>query len=156
MEVKRDISKHEIVTTRIFNYPREIMFKAWTDPEHLSQWWGPKGFTNTFNVFELKPGGIWDFVMHGPDGIDFHNKSIFVEIHEPERIVFNHLGPVHKFQVITTFYDLGEKTRVTFRMLHDTVEECDAVKSFAVAANEQNFDRLEAHVSEHFEEILKP
>jgi uncharacterized protein YndB with AHSA1/START domain len=156
MQATSDLSKREIVTTRLFNYPREVMFKAWTDPEHLEQWWGPNGFTNKFNVFELKPDGVWDFIMHGPDGVDYHNKSIFVEILEPERIVFNHLGPIHKFQVTTTFEALGEKTHVTFRMVHDTVEECDKVRPFAIETNEQNFDRLEAHVSKYFKEILKP
>jgi uncharacterized protein YndB with AHSA1/START domain len=144
METNSDQSKREIVTTRIFNYPREIMFKAWTEPEQLAQWWGPNGFTNTFNTFELKSGGVWDFVMHGPDGTDYPNKSVFKEIIKPERIVFLHLGPMHKFQMTTTFEDLGSKTRVTFQMLHDTQAECEKVKPFAAAANEQNFDRLEA------------
>lgn len=135
-------SKREIVTERIFDHPREIIFNAWTDPRLLAQWWGPKGFTNTFNTFELKPGGIWDFVMHGPDGAAYHNQSVFAEIIKPERIIFNHLGPAHKFQATITFDDLASKTRVTFRMLHDTEAECEKVKPFAIAGNEENFDRL--------------
>lgn len=57
----------EIVTTRIFTFPRQLVYKAWTEPQHLKNWWGPKGFTNTFNIFDLTVGGRWSFVMHGPD-----------------------------------------------------------------------------------------
>lgn len=136
----------EIVSTRVMNAPRELVFKAWTDPKHLAQWWGPKGFTNTFHEFDLRPGGVWRFVMHGPDGTDYQNKSVFVELLKPERIVFNHVsGP--QFQVTTTFGEQGGKTKVTFRMLFDTVAECDKVKSFVPEANEQNFDRLESQLA---------
>src|SRR4051794_12623895 len=91
-------SDREIVATRVFDAPRELVFKAWTDPEHLAQWWGPTGFTNTFHEFDLRPGGVWRFVMHGPDGVDYKNENVFVEIVKPERIVFDHVsGP--KFQV---------------------------------------------------------
>ena len=139
-------SDREIVSTRGFNAPRELVFKAWTDPDHLVHWWGPQGFTNTFHEFDLRPGGTWRFVMHGPDGTDYQNKSVFSEIVKPERIVFDHVsGP--RFQVTATFADQAGKTRVTFRMLFKTAAECDKVKAYAVQANEQNFDRLEAHLA---------
>ena len=99
-------SDREIVTTRVFDAPRERVFKAWTDPDHLARWWGPQGFTNTFHEFDLRPGGVWRFVMHGPDGADYQNKSVFVEITKPERIVFDHVsGP--RFRVTTTFREYG-------------------------------------------------
>src|SRR5262245_44002375 len=120
-------SDREIVSTRIFNAPRERLWKAWTDPEHLAKWWGPKGFTNTFQTFDLKPGGAWQFVMHGPDGVDYANHSVFLEIVKPERIVFQHLKPMHKFQVTATFDDMSEKTRVTWRMRFESVAEYDKV-----------------------------
>jgi uncharacterized protein YndB with AHSA1/START domain len=139
-------SDREIVTTRIIDAPRELVFKAWTDPEHLAQWWGPKGFTNTFQEFDMRPGGVWRFVMHGPDGVDYKNKSVFAEIVRPERIVFQHVsGP--QFQVTVTFDEQAGKTRLTFHMLFDTAAECAKVKGFAVEANEQNFDRLEAQLA---------
>jgi uncharacterized protein YndB with AHSA1/START domain len=134
------------VTTRIFDAPRDLVFEAWTTPEHLSQWWGPKGFTNTFQEFDMRPGGTWQFIMHGPDGVDYQNKSVFVEIVKPERIVFQHVsGP--KFQVTATFEDLDGKTRLTFRMLFETATEFDKVKTYAVEGNEQTFARLEAHLT---------
>lgn len=137
----------EIVATRVLNVPREMVFRAWTDPEHLKHWWGPKGFTNTFHAFDLRPGGLWRFVMHGPDGVDYQNKSVFVEIVKPERIVFQHLKPMHRFQMTMTFAEQAGKTRLTWRMLFESAEECAKVKTFAAEANEQNFDRLEAQLA---------
>ena len=136
----------EIVTTRVLNAPRELVFKAWTDPDQLVQWWGPKGFTNTFHEFDMRPGGIWRFVMHGPDGVDYQNKSVFVEVVNPERIVFDHVsGP--RFQVVATFAEQAGKTTLTFRMRFESAAECDKVKAFAVEGTEQNFDRLETQLA---------
>lgn len=136
----------EIVTTRVLDAPRELVFKAWTDPDQLVQWWGPKGFTNTFHEFDMRPGGIWRFVMHGPNGVDYQNKSVFVEVVNPERIVFDHVsGP--RFQVVATFAEQAGKTKLTFRMRFESAAECDKVKAFAVEGNEQNFDRLEAQLA---------
>ena len=85
--------------------------------------------------------------MHGQDGIDYQNKSVFKEIVKPERIVFQHLKPMHRFEVTAMFEDLGDQTKLTFRQLFETVEECDRVRGFIVDANEQNLDRLEAVIS---------
>lgn len=137
----------EIINVRVFNASREVLFKAWEDPEQLVQWWGPKGFRNTFHEFDFKPGITWKYTMHGPDGIDYQNKSVFKEIVKPERIVFQHLKPMHRFEVTATFEDLGDQTKLTFRQLFETVEECDRVRGFIVDANEQNLDRLEAVIS---------
>jgi len=141
------LSDREIVTTRVFDAPRELVFRAFSDPDHLARWWGPKGFTNTFHEFDMRPGGFWRFVMHSPDGIDYKNESVFVEVVKPERIVFRHLKPIHVFQMTVIFAEQGGKTNLTWRMLLESVAECDRVKAFAVAANEQNFDRLEAHLA---------
>jgi uncharacterized protein YndB with AHSA1/START domain len=136
----------EIASTRVFDAPCERVFRAWTDPDHLAKWWGPKGFRNTFEEFDMRPGGVWRFVMHGPDGRDYKNKSVFVEIVKPERIVFQHVvGP--RFQVTATFDEEAGKTRLKFQMLFDTAAECDKVKVYTVEANEQNFDRLEAELA---------
>lgn len=143
---KTNTADREIVTTRLLNAPRELVFKAWTDPGQLVHWWGPKGFTNTFHEFDMRPRGIWRFVMHGPDGVDYQNKSVFVEVVNPERIVFDHVsGP--QFQVVATFAEQAGKTRLTFRMRFESAADCDKVKSFAVEGNEQNFDRLEAQLA---------
>lgn len=134
----------EILTTRIVNASRELAFKAWTDPVWLAQWWGPKGFGNTFHEFDLQPGGEWRFIMHGPDGTDYKNKSLFVEIAPPERLVFDHVSG-HIFRAVATFDEAApRRTQITYRMIHNSAEDCERVKKFAVAANEELFDRLEA------------
>ncbi len=136
----------EILSTRVFDFPRELIFRAWTEPDHLAKWWGPDGFTNTFHEFDPRPGGAWNFIMHGPDGTHYNNSSVFVEITRPERIIFDHIS-APQFQVVATFEDLGEKTKVTFRMIFETTKTCAAVKVYAVDCNEQNFDRLEAELA---------
>jgi uncharacterized protein YndB with AHSA1/START domain len=135
-----------ITSIRNFNYSREQLFNAWTDPNRLKNWWGPKGFTNTFHEFDLRPGGKWSFIMHGPDGVNYPNESVFVEIVQPKRIVLNHLSNP-KFQVFATFEKLMEDlTKLTFRMIFATPELCSHVKTYAVEKNEENFDRLEAEL----------
>ncbi len=140
------LGPREIVSTRVVGAARELAFKAFTDRDHLVHWWGPKGFTNTFHEFDMQPGGTWRFVMHGPDGVNYQNKSVFVEIVKPERIVFEHVsGP--QFQMTIALAEQGGKTRITWRMLFESAAECDKVKKLAVEANEQNFDRLEAELA---------
>lgn len=132
----------EIISTRIFDASPEQLFQAWTDPAILALWWGPKDFRNTFEVFEPRPGGAWKFVMHGPDGTDYKNESVFREIEKPSRIVLDHLSSP-RFQVVATFDPaVAGKTKLTFRMIFETAEMRDRVKGIVVDANEQNFDRL--------------
>ncbi len=139
-------ANHQIISSRIFNHTPELIFEAWTNPERLKNWWGPNGFTNTFNEFDLREGGYWRFIMHGPDGTDFPNESRFVKITAPELIVFDHICPPI-FRIVATFEELEEKkTLLTFRMIFDNVETCNQVKLYAVDKNEENFDRLEAEL----------
>jgi uncharacterized protein YndB with AHSA1/START domain len=134
----------EIVSTRIFNAPRETVFTAWTDPHHLKNWWGPAGFTNTFNEFDLRPGGRWKFIMHGPGGVgNYPNECEFIKIERPSLIAWKrHSKPL--FRVVATFEEVAaDKTRVVFKMIFDTEEECNKLKGFVIDKNEENFDRLE-------------
>jgi len=131
----------EVVTTRLLAYPREAVFAAFSDPAKLAGWWGPEGFTNTFELFDFQPGGEWTFVMHGPDGRNYPNHSRFAEIVAPEKVVFDHLDQGFEFRMVMTFEDLGGSTRLTWRMsLSPRMRE---MRDFIVQANEQNFDRLE-------------
>ncbi len=133
----------DIVSTRVIPLPRTAVFAAWTDPTLLARWWGPNGFTNTFRVFDPRPGGAWQFTMHGPDGTDYLNESTFVEVVEPQRIVIDHVLPP-KFRVTATFSEAFAKTTLVFRMRFPTAAQCAALRPICVPANEQNFDRLEA------------
>jgi uncharacterized protein YndB with AHSA1/START domain/ADP-ribose pyrophosphatase YjhB (NUDIX family) len=143
-----------IVSTRIFAAPRELLFEAFSNPGHLVHWWGPKGFTNTFHEFDLRPGGEWRFVMHGPDGAEYQIAKDFVEVVKPERIVLQNLEPTHRFLMTMTFADVPGGTRLTWLMLFESAEENEKLRSIISEANEQNFDRLAAYL-EKISEIDK-
>jgi len=142
MKTELSPSDREIISVRVFDFPVGSVWNAWSDPALLAEWWGPDGFTNTFEEFDFRPGGHWRFVMHGPDGTDHPNHSVFSEIHPQQRIVFDHVcAPV--FQVTATFLPEDGRTRLTFHMLFETAEVCAQVKVYAVDCNEQNFNRLQ-------------
>jgi uncharacterized protein YndB with AHSA1/START domain len=133
----------EIRSSRIVNYSVELVFTAWTNPNHLKNWWGPKGFTNTFNEFDLRPGGKWSFVMHGPDKGNYVNECEFVLIEKPKLIVWKRISkPL--FNVVAEFEEIASnQTKIIFRMVFDTADECNKIKPFAIEKNEENFDKLE-------------
>ncbi len=137
----------EIVSSRIVNSPIERVYRAWTDPNHLKNWWGPIGFTNTFHEFDLRVGGKWIFVMHGPEGGNYNNEVEFTRIEKPTLIAWKrHSKPL--FQVVAAFEEISpESTKIVFRMIFDTAEECGKLKPFVVDKNEENFDRLEAELA---------
>src|SRR5271156_5452186 len=132
----------EIVTTRVFDAPRELVFKAWTDHKHVAQWWGPKGFTNTIHEMDVRPGGAWCFITHGPNGVDYKNDIVYVEVVKPERLVYSHASA--KALVTVTFDDQAGKTSLTLRMVFETAAERDhVVKTFgAIEGAKQTLGRL--------------
>jgi uncharacterized protein YndB with AHSA1/START domain len=140
-------SGREFYHERVIDAPPEQVFEAFADPARLARWWGPDGFSSTFETFEFRPGGQWRFVMHGPDGADHPNESVFREIAAPGRIVFEHLGGVHHFWMTITFDTEGERTRVGWRQVFDTAEHRDEIACYVAPANEQNLDRLAAEVA---------
>jgi len=131
-----------VLNQRVIPFTREQVFEAWTNSELLAQWWGPKGFTNTFHTFELKPQGKWHFTMHSPDGVDYENLCVFEEIVKPERVVLYHLETMHKFRLSGIFTKTENGTHVEFRQVFESAEECNRIRSFVADANEQNLDRL--------------
>ena len=145
-------SSRQIVVSRVFDAPRERVFEAMTDPEQVVQWWRPHGFTTTIDEMDVRPGGIWRFIMHGPDGTDYHNKVVFVEVVKPERLVYNH-GPEGKsdikpFHVTVTFDDEDGKTRLTMRMLAASAAERDRMVEFgAVEGGQQTLERLAEYLA---------
>jgi uncharacterized protein YndB with AHSA1/START domain len=118
--------------------------RPFSDPAHLAQWWGPKGFTNTFHEFDFRPGGTWRFTMHGPDGGNYPNESVF-EVIEPERLVLQHVS-APEFEMTLTFVEEDGKTRVGWRQLFNSADLRQRIAKFAGDANEQNLDRLEAQL----------
>ena len=120
-----------------------------SDPGELAEWWGPSGFTNTFHEFEFRPGGKWRFTMHGPDLKDYENEKTFLEIVEPERIVFEHTEPMHGFRMSMDYEPLadGSATKLTWRMNLEDGASNEKFRDFISIAKEPNFDRLEAHLN---------
>jgi uncharacterized protein YndB with AHSA1/START domain len=133
----------EIVSYRIVNAPRELVYRAWTEPDHLKKWWGPAGFTNNFNEFDFRVGGKWSFIMHGPDKGNYTNECEFIKIEKPSVIAWKrHSKPL--FQILAAFEEVsGEKTKIIFKMLFNSAEECSKLKPYVVDKNEEKFDRLE-------------
>ena len=146
-DLVEDTADREVISEREFAAPPEAVFAAFSDPARLALWWGPHGFTNTFRIFELRVGGRWEFTMHGPDGANYDNISVFREISAPRRIIFEHLEPMHWYQMTMTFAATSGGTRLAWRMVFASAAECDRVRPFIVQGNEQNFDRLAADLS---------
>jgi uncharacterized protein YndB with AHSA1/START domain len=145
----RSTADREIVITRVFDAPRELLWKAWTDPQQVVQWWGPRGFTTTIHEMDVRPGGVWRQTMHGPDGTDYPNKSVFIEVVKPERIVYSMSGgrkgdPAHQFEATWTFEEQGNKTKLTLRMVFASamVREHVAKTYGVVEGGNQTLDRL--------------
>lgn len=137
----------EIVLTRELDAPRELVWRAYTEPAHLPNWFGPNGFTNTVHEIDVRVGGRWRFIMHGPDGTDYTNRIVYQEVVQPERLVFLHGEDVDDdpgaFHVTVTLDDLGGRTRVTQRMLFTTAAQKKGVEQFgAVELGYQTLAKL--------------
>ena len=137
----------ELVITRTLNAPADLAWEVFTKPEHVANWWGPNGFTNTIYTMDVRPGGLWELVMHGPDGTDYKNKSIYKEIVPLKKIVFDHFNP--DFTTTIEFTDLGEQTHINWHMLFNTAEEfIQVVKTFkADEGLKQNIERLNSYLA---------
>ncbi len=138
-----------IRTRRHIRAPRERVYAAFIEAETLARWWGPKGFRNTFHEFQPEPGGTWTYTMHAPDGTDFLNKSVFIELTRPSRVVIDHLEPMHRFLLTADLSPREGGTDLQLSMLFDDPAEAERVGAFVAEANEQNLDRLEAVLREN-------
>ena len=124
----------------------EIVYEAFANPEHLKNWWGPNGFTNTFHEFDLKPGGKWILTMHGPEKGNYENSAVFETV-EPLKLIRWKRISKPLFDMEVTFKKSGDSsTEISFRMIFETPQECDKIKKFAGPNNEENFDRLEKEI----------
>lgn len=150
-----DVDQREIVITRLINAPRELVYAAWTDPQHVGQWWGPTGFTTTTTERDVRPGGLWRFTMHGPDGTDYPNEVRYLQVAQPERLVYMHgdgnSGPhAHIFHVTVSFEATeGNKTQLTLRSVFPTAAARKRVveEFHAIEGGNQTLDRLQAFLA---------
>ncbi|MDF5710671.1 MAG: SRPBCC domain-containing protein [Nostoc sp. S4] len=153
-------SQREIVITRIFRAPRQLVFQAWTDPKHIAQWWGPKGFTTRVSELDLRPGGKWRYVMIAPDGTEYPAKGVFREIVPLERIVtsdefdegFEKVvnAELPKGIVMTAvFEDLDGNTKLTLRIVHESFEDRQKHEKMGVIDGwNSSFDCLDEFLTE--------
>lgn len=143
----------EIVMSRLFDAPREVVWDAFTDPKQVVEWWGPNGFTTTIHEMDVRPGGRWRHTMHGPDGTNYPNASVFKEVVKPERIVYGHGGgkeggPGVSFEATWTFEAQGDKTLLTGRMVFPTAAAREFVvkEHGAIEGGKQTLARLDQYL----------
>lgn len=150
--MSKNTEERQVVITRLLKAPRELVWNAWTNPKHVVNWWGPNGFTNTIHEMEVKPGGVWSFIMHGPDGTDYPNRIVFEEVVKPERLTYSHGSDKdddpHSFSVTVTFAAQGDQTELTMSSLFKTKEARDfVVKNFgAIEGGKQTINKLEEYL----------
>lgn len=141
---------NDITITRLIDAPRERVFAAWTDPAALDQWWGPQGFTTTTERIDIRPGGVWQFIMHGPDGTDYPNLITYDEIARPERITYSHgetEGRPDDFHTTVTFDDDGGRTRLTMRLEFKTAAMREEALGYgAIEGGHSTIDHLSEFV----------
>jgi uncharacterized protein YndB with AHSA1/START domain len=126
---------------RVVPQQPEVIFDAFARPELLERWWGPGGFTSTFEVFEFKPGGRWKFVLHGPDGSHHPNESVFLELDAPSKIVIHHVSkPRYVLTVTMVAHQAG--TAITWSQAFEDAAVASRIRHIVEPANEQNLDRL--------------
>ncbi|WP_148717111.1 SRPBCC family protein [Chitinolyticbacter meiyuanensis] len=145
-------NERQIVLSRELAFPRERVFAAWTQPEHIAHWWGPDGFTNTVHTMDVRAGGSWRFVMHGPDGSNYPNRIVYTEVDPPACLVYQHGGDnepfVADFHVTVRFEATASGTLLTLTMEFATAAACEKVKSFgAVEGGRQTLARLADHLA---------
>lgn len=137
---------NEIAITREYDAPVLTVWDAWTDPEQVAQWWGPRGFTLTTHSKDLRVGGVWHYTMHGPDGVDYPNKTVYHVVEGGRKLVYDHGGYDDRpplFRVTVTFADVDGKTKMHMVMAFATPEQAEASAKFIKqAGGNATWDRL--------------
>jgi uncharacterized protein YndB with AHSA1/START domain len=141
--------ERELVLQREMRFPRELVWEALTDPAHVNRWWGPDGFRNEDVRMDFQVGGAWTFVMVGPDGTRYRNRSVFKEIVPPSRLVYDHgNGERVLFEATVTLQETPGGTLLTLRQLYPSQELRDEMvrKYGALEGARQHLAKLEAYV----------
>jgi uncharacterized protein YndB with AHSA1/START domain len=147
-EIIAEPGKMEVYVTSTFDAPRELVFRAYTDPALVTQWWGPRYLTTTIDKFEPRSGGSWRFVQRDPDGNEYAFHGVYHEVAAPERIIqtFEWEGmPGHVTLETATFEDVGGKTRVVAQSVFQSFEDRDGM----VASG------MEVGVNEGYEQLVE-
>jgi uncharacterized protein YndB with AHSA1/START domain len=133
-------------TERVLPFSPPQVFQAFARPDLLARWWGPNGFTNTFEVFELRTGGRWKFVMHGPDGSHHPNESVFTKVEAPSTVVIQHIS-APRFVLTIALMAQGDGTAIRWTQQFEDAEVAARIRHIVEPANEQNLDRLRSVLS---------
>lgn len=151
-DAARETTDRELTFIRAFDAPRDLVFDAWTRPEHVANWWGPEGFTITTHEMDVREGGVWRLVMHGPDGRNYNNRIVYLEVRRPERLVYQHVPatgdePV-SFVTTVTFDEQDGRTRLSMQMLFPSRQARDhVVRTYgAEEGAKQTLGRLAAYL----------
>lgn len=148
MQLTDDEAARTVISTRVIDAPADAVYDAYANPEKLVRWWGPAGFSLTTEHIDLREGGDWRFVFHGPDGKDYKNYLVFKSLERPRRFVVDHRsGPYYLGTV--TFDDLGAQTRVTMYWTFENPDFLLKHRQVIVDGNEGNFDRMTEVVMGH-------
>ena len=140
------MKNREIISSRILNSSVEKVYQAFENPNHLQNWWGPEGFTNTIHEFDLRVGGNWILTMHGPEKGNYENSSVFKTV-LPNKLISWERKSQPLFDMEIAFEKLEEnKTQISFKMIFATAEECEKMRKFVEPKNEENFNRLEREI----------
>ena len=146
-----ETAETSLTIRRTFDAPRERVWEAWTDPAQIDAWWGPDGFTTTTDEMDVRPGGVWRFVMVGPGGEEFQNLVVYEEVEEPERLAYTHGSPdePEQFRVTVTFDELAiDETELTMEMRFPSAAELDeAVEFGAIEGAQQTLGKLAGHLT---------
>lgn len=145
-------SEREVVLTREIPFPRELVWQAMTDPEHVNQWWGPDGFRNENVRMDFRVGGTWTFDMVGPDGTRYPNHSVFTNITPPARLVYDHGdGQRVWFETTITLEATAHGTLIRLRHLFpDRASRDEVVEKYgAIEGGKQHLAKLEAYIGQH-------
>ena len=145
-KAKSSTADRELYIERLLHAPVDLVWEVFTKPEHIANWWGPNGFTNTIYKMDVRAGGEWDFMMHGPDGKDYKNRAVYQEIIPLQKIVFDHFAP--NFTTTIEFEDMGDNTYLKWHMLFETAELFEAVVKAHKADKglEENIVKLNAYL----------
>jgi uncharacterized protein YndB with AHSA1/START domain len=142
---------NELYLTRLYDAPLKTVWEAWVDPAQVAKWWGPRGFTITTHHKDVRTGGSWSYIMHGPDGVDYPNETKFLEVEKYSKMVYDHGGFKDKppmFRVTVIFTEIAGKTQMDFTMVFPTPEIAAQSKIFIKNANgNSTWDRLAEYLS---------
>jgi uncharacterized protein YndB with AHSA1/START domain len=152
-----DLEALTLVVERTFDAPRDLVFKAWSEPERIAQWWGPRGWATTNYAMDFRPGGVWHYCMSRPDGMESWGRAVYQEIVVPERIVYvdsfsdargNAVPGAPEMVITLEFADVAGKTKLTSCTKFASRKDMESILDMGVVQGlTETWDRLEEYLA---------